>query len=150
MRFIGIVAALLVLTVTLARAERVPLSPEDQKKESTHIVTGVVKAIYSREVETTLYGKGTLETHYVLEIEVQGVEKGTGLEKGDIVYARCWRLKKRGEEGLVPGPSGHFGIPKEGEKVRAFVAKGKYGATGQSDNGYSVVYPNGIENLKAK
>ncbi|HEV3142821.1 MAG TPA: hypothetical protein VGZ47_02940 [Gemmataceae bacterium] len=150
MRFVGILAVLLLFTVTIVRAERVPLSPEQQKAESTHIVTGTVKAIYGRDVETTLYGKGTRETHYVLEIEVQGVEKGKGIEKGDIIYARCWRLKQRGEAGLVPGPSGHFDIPKEGEQVRAFVAKGKYSPTGQSDNGFSLVYPNGIEKLKEK
>jgi hypothetical protein len=150
MRFIGALAALVVLTTTTVRAERVPLSPEELKAEATHIVTGVVKAIYSREVETTSYGKGTLETHYLLEIEVGGVEKGSGVRKGDIVYARCWRLKKHGASGPVPGPSGHFGIPKEGEQVRAFLAKGKYGPTGQADNGSTVVYPNGIEKLKAK
>jgi hypothetical protein len=150
LRFIGTLAALAVLTTTMVRAERVPLSPEQQKAEATHIVTGVVKAIYSREVETTLYGKGTLETHYLLEIEVDVVEKGGGIGKGDIVYARCWRLKKRGASGPVPGPSGHFDIPKAGEQIRAFLAKGKYGPTGQADNGSTVVYPNGIEKLKAK
>jgi hypothetical protein len=146
----GTVAALFVLTVTTARGERPALSPEEQKAEATHIVTGVVTAVYSREVETTLYGKGTLETHYLLEIEVRGIEKGGGIDKGDVVYARCWRLKKRGEGGVVPGPSGHSDIPKEGEQVRAFLAKGKYGPTGQADNGSTLVYPNGIEKLKAR
>jgi hypothetical protein len=50
----------------------------------------------------------------------------------------------------VPGPGGHFAIPKEGEQIRAFLAKGRYGATGQIDNGFAVVYPNGIEKLKTK
>ena len=150
MRAIAVLAMTLVLTVPLAQAERVPLSPDQQKAESTHIVTGVVKSVCSREVETTLYGKGTLETHFLLEIEVQGVEKGAGIEKGDIIYVRCWALKKRGEQGLVPGPSGHFGIPAPGERIRAFVAKGKYSPTGQEDNGMTLVYPNGIEKLKSK
>ncbi len=150
MRFIGTLAALFVLATTIVRAERVPLSPEELQAEATHIVTGVVKAVYSREVETTSYGKGTLETHFLLEIEVHGVEKGGGIGRGNIVCARCWRLKKRGSSGPVPGPSGHFDIPKEGEQIRAFLAKGKYGPTGQTDNGLAVVYPNGIENLKAK
>jgi hypothetical protein len=150
MRLIGAFAVLVVLTTTMARAERVPLSPEGLKAEATHVVTGVVKAIYSREVETTSYGKGTLETHYLLEIEVRGVEKGSGVEKGDIVYARCWRLKRHGASGPMPGPSGHFGIPTEGEQIRAFLAKGRYGPTGQADNGSAVVYPNGIEKLKPK
>ncbi len=150
MRAIAVLAASFVLTVPLVQAERVPLSRDQQKAESTHIMTGVVKAVYSREVETTLYGKGTLETHFLLEIEVQGVEKGAGIEKGDIIYVRCWALKKRGERGLVPGPSGHFEIPVQGERIRAFVAKGKYSPTGQEDNGMSLVYPNGIEKLKSK
>jgi hypothetical protein len=85
-----------------------------------------------------------------LEIEVNGVEKGQGIEKGDITYARCWQLKKYGANGPVPGPSGHSGIPKEGEQIRAYVAKGKYGPTGQTDNGAAIVYPNGIEKLNAK
>jgi len=150
LRSIAILATALVLVVPMVQAERVPLSPEQQKAEATHIVKGVVKAVYSREVETTLYGKGTVETHYLVEIEVRGVEKGAGMEKGDIVYARCWRLKKRGERGLVPGPSGHFDIPQQGETIRAFVAKGKYSPTAQEDNGLSFVYPNGIEKLKSK
>ena len=75
---------------------------------------------------------------------------GDGIKKGDIVYARCWRLKKHGASGARPGPSGHFGIPKEGERVRAFLARGKYSPTGQTDNGWAVVYPNGIESLKRR
>jgi hypothetical protein len=148
MRFAATVAVLLVLAA--ARAERVPLSPEQQKAEATHIVTGTVKTIYAKDVESGLYGKATVETRYLLEIEVLGVEKGAGLEKGDIVYARCWRLKKHGAAGPTPGPSGHFGIPGEGAAVRAYLAKGKYAATGQSDNGWAVVYPNGIEALPAR
>jgi hypothetical protein len=139
-----------VIVVSSVHAERAPLSPEQKLKESTHVVNGVVKAIYSRDVESGLYGLGTIETQYLLEIEIQGVEKGAGLAKGDIVYARCWRIKKHGAGGPMPGPSGHFGIPNTGDSVRAFLAKGKYGPTRQTDNGYAVVYPNGIEPAKAK
>jgi hypothetical protein len=150
LRISGSTTALLLFAGSLAWAERVPLSPEDKKAEATHILTGVVKAVYSREAETTRYGKGTLETHYLIEIEVRGVDKGAGIGKGDLVYARCWRLKKHGADGARPGPSGHWAIPQEGEQVRAFLAKGKYGPTGQGDNGWAVVYPNGIEGLKSK
>lgn len=147
----GILALALVASITsAAQAERVPLSPEQKQKESTHIVSGVVKAIYTRDVESGMYGKGTIETHYLIEIEVQGTEKGAGVAKGDIVYARCWRIKKHGASGVLPGPGGHFDIPKQGDSVKAFLAKGKYGPTGQSDNGFAVLYPNGIEALKSK
>jgi hypothetical protein len=150
MRTLIVTFSLVPLFATFVRAERVPLSPEQKLKESTHVVNGVVKAIYSRDVESGLYGKGTIETQYLLEIEIQDIEKGAGLAKGDMVYARCWRIKKHGVSGPMPGPSGHFGIPNPGESVRAFLAKGKYGPTGQSDNGFAVVYPNGIEPVKAK
>jgi hypothetical protein len=150
MRFLVAFAALFVLTAIVARGERPALPPEALNAEATHIVTGGVKAVYSKEVETTLYGKGTVETHYLVEIEVSTVEKGKGFDKGDLVYARCWRLKKRGENGNVPGPSGHSEIPKEGEQVRAFLARGKYSPTGQTDNGTALVFPNGIEKLKTK
>lgn len=81
----------------------------------------------------------------MIEIEIASVEKGERLKKGEIVYARAWSLKKVGDAGHRPGPSGHFHIPAEGEAVIAFLAYGKFPPTGQSDNGYTVVYPNGIE-----
>jgi hypothetical protein len=145
----GVLATLLLasLSAVPAGAERVALSPEEKAAEATHIVTGVVKAVYSRDVETTLYGRGTVETHCLVEIEVQKVEKGDRVQAGDLLYARCWRLKKRGEAGDRPGPSGHH-IPAEGARVRASVARGKYPPTGQSDNGWAAVYPNGFEVLE--
>jgi hypothetical protein len=145
-------AAMVLVAVVagIARAERAPLSPERLLKEATHVVTGTVKAVYHRDIVTERTGEGTQETRYVLEIEVDGTEKGEGVNKGDIVYARCWRLKKHGAKGPLPGPSGHFDIPKEGAKVKAFLAKGKYLATSQTDNGFTVVYPNGIETVSAK
>jgi hypothetical protein len=152
MRAVPLRTALAALGVALlwaapAGAERVPLSPEEKAAEATHIVTGLVKAVYSRDVETALYGRGTVETRYLVEIEVQKVEKGDRLRAGDLLYARCWRLKKWGEAGDRPGPSGHH-LPAEGERVRAFVARGKYPPTGQADNGWAVVYPNGFEVLE--
>src|SRR5262249_39307597 len=120
-----------------ATAEKKPLSPDELKAEADEVVTGKVKAVYSREVKSTLYGAGTVETHYLVEILVQGVEKGDRLKKGKVVHARCWRLKKHGKEGRRPGPGGHFAIPAEGDKVRAHLAR-------EADGGYSVLYPNGF------
>src|SRR5262245_40597616 len=75
-------------------AERVPLSPEGLKAEATHVVTGRVKAVYSLDKLTALYGEGTIETEYLSVIEVETVEKGVGLKPGDLVYARSWKVKK--------------------------------------------------------
>jgi hypothetical protein len=131
-----------------AGGERVPLDAQGLQRESTHIVVGQVKGVYSRDAESTLYGRGTIVTRFLIEIEIQGIEKGDGLKKGNLVYARCWGLKKRGEFGNRPGPSSHSPIPQEGEVVKAYLARGKYSPTGQEDNGYAVVYPNGIEVLE--
>ncbi len=90
-----------------------------------------------REVKSTLYGPGTVEAHYLVEMVVAGVEKGKRLKKGKVVYARCWKLKKYGKEGCRPGPGGHFAIPGEGDLVRAHL-------TEEADGGYSVLYPNGF------
>jgi hypothetical protein len=151
MRFLAAALVISLFPVSLATAERIPLDAAELKGESTHIVLGKIKATYSREVETTRYGKGTLETRYVLEIEVEKVEKGEGVKAKDIIYARGWRLKKYGADGPTPGPSGHRFSAAEATRVRAYLARGAYGATGQEDNGLAIVYPNGIESLaKAK
>ncbi len=141
-RLVALAVAL--LAVLPAAAERPPLDAAGLDAESTHVLTGTVKAVYSRDVQSNLYGAGTVETQSVLEIEVEAVEKGDGVKPRDVVYARCWQLKKRGVDGLRPGPSGHF-VPAEGARVRAYLARGKYPPTGQNDNGLAVVYPNGIE-----
>jgi hypothetical protein len=148
MRYRVLSSCLVLVCSTLAHAEKVPLSPEELKKESTHIVTGVVKAKYGRDVDSKLYGPGTIVTQFVLEIEIDAVEKGADLKAKDIVYARCWRLKKHGALGLVPGPSGHR-IPEDNAKVRVFLARGKYPATSQDDRGFALLLPNGAETLPA-
>jgi hypothetical protein len=150
MRIAAIVLILIVLNSSFVYGERPLLSTDQLKKESTHIVTGTVKGVYQRDADSNLQGKGTVVTQYLVEIEVDTVEKGDKLEKSDLVYARCWRIKKHGDAGVVPGPSGHAEIPKPGDDVRAFLAKGTYSATSQSDRGTAVVYPNGIEKLKKK
>ncbi len=144
----GVACLFVVCTFVLeVRAERAPLSLKRKQQESTHIVQGKVLGVYARDVDSQLYGPGTVVTQMVIEIEITQMEKGDGLEPQQIIYARCWSLKKRGAAGLTPGPSGHFHIPVENELIRAYLAQGQYGPTGQSDCGYSVVYPNGIESL---
>lgn len=145
-------AALCVCFLSLSSvfAERAPLSPEKLQKESTHIFEGKVLGVYSRTADSNLYGVGTLVTRYVVEIEVDAVEKGQEIHPTHIVYVRAWKLKRRGATGLVPGPSGHFTIPEEGDQVRVHAAQGHYGPMGQDDRGMSAVYPNGFTVLKAE
>jgi hypothetical protein len=132
-------------TMSIVSAERAPLSPEKLDGESTHRVEGRVLGVYSRDVSSNLYGPGTIVTEMVVEIEVTSIVKGDRLENRDVIYARCWDLKQRGAAGLTPGPSGHFAVPKAGDVVEAYLARGTYGPTGQTDQGFAVVYPNGIK-----
>jgi hypothetical protein len=140
------IAVLGVFTLGFASvsAERAPLSPDKLQRESTHIVEGEVLGVYSQEAKSNLYGKGTLLTRYIIEIEVEKVVDGKDIEPKDVIYVRAWRLKRRGAAGVVPGPSGHFSLPEQGDKVRVYAAQGRYPPTGQTDRGMTVVYPNGV------
>jgi hypothetical protein len=133
---LGAVAFLLAPAV----AERVPLSPEELKAEASVVVQATVEGVYARDAASTLYGPGTVETQYLIELKVTKVEKGKEIKEGDHVFAHVWRLKTRGTEGQRPGPSGHFLIPTEGATVRAFL-------TGGDDRSHAVVYANGLEEL---
>lgn len=139
--------ALLSLTLAAAWSDEVERTPRELQADAALIVTGVVQAVYSREVTTTLYGAGTLETHYLLEISVRDVEKGREAEKGDLVYARCWMLKQYGAKGRLVGPGGFDRIPREGEKVRAYLTRRGYNPTGQAVTGWFAVSPNGFQKL---
>lgn len=130
--------------ISLSHAERVPLSPKELQRESTHVFQGEVLGVYSRVVDSTLYGEGTRVTQYVIEIRVDSVTNGQDMKPGDIAYVRAWKLKERGAAGLAPGPSGHFALPQEGQHVRVHAARGRYRPTGQDDRGMTAVYPNGF------
>jgi hypothetical protein len=125
-----------------ALAELRPRTPKELAEQATNIVVGRVLAAYSRDVETELYGKGTIETKSVVEIEVEGVEKGDGIKDKDVIYVRCWHLKKRGAL-KRPGPVGHE-IPKTGDRVRAYLVRGGMSPGKKKDAGLAAVEPNGL------
>jgi hypothetical protein len=139
----------LVVLVTPAvpiRAEKVDLTPEQLRKTATHVVSGEVTAIYSREVKR---GKWDY-THYVAELSVDNVEKGEGIEAGELIYVRYW--SKRWTGGGLPPPdtSGHRGRPSEGDSLRIYLARDAYdGFTrDNNDGGFNVIGANGFEELK--
>ena len=135
------VLVVLVLTPVLL-AER-PSSPEVRDKEATHILVGRVKNVYERKVGTI-----RVTTHYLVELEIQSTERGEGFAKGDLAYIRCFQVTKRPPNDQTTGAGGHGPIPKAGQRVRAWVAKGKYGPLRQEDNGTTAVYPNGFVILR--
>ncbi|HKB05713.1 MAG TPA: hypothetical protein VKD90_26070 [Gemmataceae bacterium] len=140
-RFLPITLAALVLAGT-AHAEKVPLSPEELRKTATHVVVGQVAAVYAR-TETAGDWK---YTHYVAEVRVAETEKGDGLKKGDLVYARYWQRQWVGRDKQPPSTIGHRGLPSNGETIRIYLARNAYDGFGNTnDGGFNVIGANGFE-----
>ena len=127
---------LLVLSCSLAKAEVPLMSPDELKSESSHIVVGKVRAVYS----TTEKSKNWHDTSSIAEISVVSVEKGAGLNVGDVVYAHYWNKRWTGDGAPEPHASGHSGVTK-GNVVRAHLQR--------KDNSYHVLLPNGFTIVKA-
>jgi len=129
-----------------ARAEKVPLSPEELRATATHVVVGQVTAVYTR-TETSGDWK---YTHYIAEVRVAESEKGDGLKKGEPVYARYWQRQWVGKDKQPPSTIGHRGLPAQGETIRVYLARNAYdGFTfDNKDGGFNVIGANGFEPVK--
>ena len=129
-----------------AWAEKAPLSPEELRKTATHVVVGQVTAVYTR-TETSGDWK---YTRYVAEVRVAETEKGDGLNKGDLVYARYWHRQWVGAGKQPPSTAGHWPVPAAGATVRVYLARNAYdGFTfDNTDGGFNVIGGNGFEPLK--
>ena len=135
----------LILVAATARAEKVPLSPEELRATATHIVVGEVTAISTRSETTSEWQY----THYVAEIRVTESEKGDGLKKGELVYARYWQRQWVGKDKQPPSTIGHRGLPGNGETIRVYLAKNAYDGFGNTnDGGFNVIGGNGFEKVK--
>jgi hypothetical protein len=131
--------------VTSLRAEKVDMSPEQLRKTATHVITGQVTVVYER-TETTGEWK---YTKYAAEIRVEECEKGDGIKKGDLVYARYWRRAWIGKGRVPPSTAGHRGLPSDGESLRVYLARNAYdGFSDNKDGGFNVIGANGFEKLK--
>lgn len=128
--------------------EIVPKSPEQLQKLATHIVTGTVNAIYSHTESSSDWQT----THFLAEIKVSTVEKGTGLQKDQLVYVRYWTRGWIGAGQVPPSTAGYRGLPNKGDTIRVFLAQNAYDGfgTNQNDGGFHVIGPNGFEVIKAK
>jgi hypothetical protein len=125
-----------------ARAEKVAMKPEVLGTIATHSVVGKVLAIYQRQETQGDYRI----TRYVAEIQVAACEKGGGLQKDDLVYARYWHRDWLGKEDMPPGTSGHRGLPAEGDTLRVYLARKAYDGFGDNlDMGFNVIGANGFQ-----
>ncbi len=140
---VGLVSGVL---VTVALADKAPLPPEELRQSATPIVVGKVDAIYQKE-ETA---KGGRYTRFVAEITVVGIEKGEGVKKGELLYARYWTRKWARPGFPPPSTNGHRGLPVEGQTLRIYLARNAYdGFTHDNkDGGFNVIGANGFEPMK--
>ena len=116
-------------------------TPKQLREIATHIVTGKADAIYERTEK-----KGDWAyTYYIAEIRGEDSEKGEGIEKGDLLYARYWRRAWIGDGPVPPSGMGHRGRPAEGDSFRAYL---KRDAQNNKNGIFKVVGPNGFEKLK--
>src|SRR4051794_17707056 len=134
---------LLGLLAVDAQAEKPDMSAQQLRETATHVIVGKVVAIYQR---TSNEGDWRI-THYAAEVRVVATEKGEGLKKGDLVYARYWTQSWRGKGPVPPSTAGHRGLPGEGATVRIYLARDAYDGFGSDsqDGGFNVIGANGFE-----
>ena len=141
-KFLAILLAALAATSPL-HAERVNLTPEQLRETATHIVTGEVKAIFSRPDKK--------DTRYAAEVRVISCEKGKGIEKGALIYVRyvTFGQDTNLDGSPIPGTSGHRGMPEVGGVMRIHLAQNSYdGFTHENkDGGFNVIGANGFEKI---
>jgi hypothetical protein len=110
---------LLLISWTSVQAAR----PIENRDTASYIIVGTVNAVYLQET------KGY--RNYIIELLVEQVIKGEGLNKGDFFRAFCYR-RKEGAAGLEFDTQGHMTVPKEGQRVKVFVNQ----ASGQNEGTY--------------
>ena len=132
---ITILSLLAIMSCRMACAEVPLMSPEELKSESSHIIIGKVRAVYS----TMEKSEDWEDTNSVAEICVVGVEKGAGINCGDVIYAHYWNKKWVGKGDPEPHSGGHRGVSK-GHSVTAFLER--------KDGGYHVLLPSGFAVVK--
>ena len=133
------VAVLLAAVAALAAANHaaVPnLKPKQLRDNATHVVTGKVAAIYTRERKVDDWH----DTEGVVEVAVTGVEKGDGVAPGDAVYARFHTRRWVGKGQPRETTSAGHVVPVQDEDVRVYLAR--------KAGGYDALLPNGFEPLK--
>lgn len=118
------------------------------RKKATHVIVGKVVGVFERS-ETVGDWK---YTRYVAEIRVDESEKGDGVDKGSLVYARYWRRRWIGQGRVPLSTSGHRGLPGEGETPRIYLARNAYDGFSRDnmDGGFNVIGANGFEKLTTK
>lgn len=129
---------------TLLFAEKAP----EQKDAADHVLTAEVVGVYSRTVEFENAGEQRERIEYVIELDVKAVHRGKHVKAGERFYAHCFDVVPINDPTFDPpkrgiiGMNGHFGLPKEGQTIKAYTRL-EYG----TNNG---LYPEWFEVIEDK
>jgi hypothetical protein len=109
----------------LATAAVAPMSPEELRVTSTHILKGKVLEVRSRIEKSQVERAFGLHRDRVFTVmlQVTAVSKGKGVKQGEKVVVTAWRPTTRIPP--IPGPQGHSPIPEKGQVVTVYVASKK-------------------------
>jgi len=114
-----------------------PLSPEGLEKKASHVISGRVVEVTSKDRKSEV--ERALGIHvdrvFTIRLKVNSILKGTGMKAGDEIEVEAWQPVSRIPP--LPGPQGHGSIPKKGDAVTVYVA-------GKKGRAYKAILPNGI------
>ena len=135
---LGIVTVF-VLGIVGLQAAKVPMSPKELEKESSHIVSGKVISVTTKMQKSKIERPFGLHRDkvYTIKLKVASVSKGTGVKVGQEILIGAWQPSTRIPP--VPGLQGHEPIPEKGDTVKMYLLKNK------KAKAYEPLLPNGIE-----
>ena len=138
---LGIVTVF-VLGIVDLQAAKVPMSPKELEKESSHIVSGKVISVTTKMQKSKIERPFGLHRDkvYTIKLKVASVSKGTGVKVGQEILIGAWQPSTRIPP--VPGLQGHEPIPEKGDTVKMYLLKNK------KAKAYEPLLPNGIEITK--
>ncbi len=142
---LSILVMIALTTASLVRAEKINMSSSQLHMTATHVIEGQVLAIYQRTEQLENWKL----TRLVAEVRVDRCDKGEGIQKGDLIYARYWHREWIGKGTIPPSTNGHRGLPNEKDKVRIYLARNAYDGFSfeNKDGGFNVIGANGFEKL---
>jgi hypothetical protein len=109
--------------------------PGQAEKQSSHIVTGTITAIYTRVAREGQYEV----THAVAAVRIESLQKGEGFKTGDLIFVRyITAIRLIGATGPHIGAGPHENLPGEGQRKKVCFNQGK-------DGGLDVYYVSGFQ-----
>ena len=121
---VAAIAGLIVMEAS-SLAAVAPFSPENLRKEATHIITGRVLEVKLSIEKSKVERAFGLHRDRVFTITLQASEvaKGKGVKQGAKVVVTAWQPATRIPP--MPGPQGHSPIPEKGQVVTVHVTSRK-------------------------